>query len=813
MHEIVWTRILALVLGPTTYAFAATLAAVIAGVAFGSWLGTWLVGRTDRPATWLALVLAAAAVTATITSALAGDEVPRSWPGRWRRSPACADGLARRSRHALTAALILPTALCLGAAFPLALALAGATAADSRRRALRAGLRDEHRRRGLRHAGRRLRPHPALRAAGDAARSPAAVWSRPRLIVVVGAASVARRAIAGDGGGSGRRRCWSSSSPPWDRELLASGAYLYAPFVPQDLDLETQLKAGTVALLRGRRGGHGVGEALTGTTTLAVDGKTDASNRSDMLTQKLVAHLPLLLHDHPRRSRHRRPGQRRDRRRGTHATRLTRADVLEISPEVVEASRFFEVENHNALDDPRTHAHRRRRPLAPDAARRQYDVIISEPSNPWIAGVAALFTREFFDRARRPGWRRAASSASGPTPTTSATATCSSIVATFTSVVPQRHGLAGRRERRALRRPAPGAGDAASSCRRGSATWRSTGPGRGRPRTCAEVGATEPFSVLSLFVAGPAELARYADGAPMLTDDRMTLEFTAPLEIHRRSGGQNGAALRALLTPGQRPPALAGAERSAGAAAWRQRALMFAQSDVHTRAYDDFQRALTLDPDDRAALDGMVRSAVLLTRSADAATWLTSLGSDHPPSTARTVATSQLLAASGHRADALAVAREAAAATPPPLAALTQIASLLADAGDVTGLDAAVAALRHAAPDAAATGYYQAVAAILRDDVHGALAHAQRAIATDPSYAPVYDLAGAAYTKLGDPDRARAMFERSLSFDAHDSTAYTNLGLLALAAGHRTEARHRFAEALWLDPGSTTARAGLARVP
>ena len=32
----------------------------------------------------------------------------------------------------------------------------------------------------------------------------------------------------------------------------------------------------------------------------------------------------------------------------------------------------------------------------PSCARQQYDVIISEPSNPWIAGVAALFTREFF---------------------------------------------------------------------------------------------------------------------------------------------------------------------------------------------------------------------------------------------------------------------------------------------------------------------------------------------------------------------------------------------------------------------------------
>ena len=47
VHEIVWTRILALVLGPTIYAFAATLAAVIAGVALGSAAGTSILGRTQ----------------------------------------------------------------------------------------------------------------------------------------------------------------------------------------------------------------------------------------------------------------------------------------------------------------------------------------------------------------------------------------------------------------------------------------------------------------------------------------------------------------------------------------------------------------------------------------------------------------------------------------------------------------------------------------------------------------------------------------------------------------------------------------------
>ena len=136
-----------------------------------------------------------------------------------------------------------------------------------------------------------------------------------------------------------------------------------------------------------------------GTTSLAIDGKVDASNAGDMLTQRLLAHVPLLLHPAPR--------QAAILGLGSGVTLgsalrhpLERVDVLEISPEVVEASRFFEPENSRALADPRT------RLIVGDGrthlllGRDQYDVIVSEPSNPWMAGIASLFTREFFTAAR-----------------------------------------------------------------------------------------------------------------------------------------------------------------------------------------------------------------------------------------------------------------------------------------------------------------------------------------------------------------------------------------------------------------------------
>src|SRR5262249_24389278 len=68
--------------------------------------------------------------------------------------------------------------------------------------------------------------------------------------------------------------------------------------------------------------------------------------------------------------------------------------------EVVEASRYFDHVNDRALHDPRVR-------VTLDDGRRflrygrgGYDVIVSEPSNPWMSGLALLFTREFFGIAR-----------------------------------------------------------------------------------------------------------------------------------------------------------------------------------------------------------------------------------------------------------------------------------------------------------------------------------------------------------------------------------------------------------------------------
>jgi hypothetical protein len=132
------------------------------------------------------------------------------------------------------------------------------------------------------------------------------------------------------------------TSPPWDRELLASGVYMYAPYVPKDLDLETQLKAGELLYYEEGAAATVSVKRLTGTTTLAVDGKTDASNRGDMLTQKLSrAPAAVVCTRNPKNVFV--LGLGSGMTVGAALTHpIERADVVEISPEVVKAIGVFQ---------------------------------------------------------------------------------------------------------------------------------------------------------------------------------------------------------------------------------------------------------------------------------------------------------------------------------------------------------------------------------------------------------------------------------------------------------------------------------------
>lgn len=129
---------------------------------------------------------------------------------------------------------------------------------------------------------------------------------------------------------------------------------------------------------------------------MKINGKTDASNGGDIETQVMAAHLGVLLH--PRDPKNVLVvGAGAAITAGSLLTHpVERLDMVEISPAVIEAARLFKDDNRNAVDDPRTHVHIDDAKTFMALAPIRYDLIVSVPSNPWVTGVAGLFTRDFF---------------------------------------------------------------------------------------------------------------------------------------------------------------------------------------------------------------------------------------------------------------------------------------------------------------------------------------------------------------------------------------------------------------------------------
>jgi len=112
---------------------------------------------------------------------------------------------------------------------------------------------------------------------------------------------------------------------------------------------------------------------------LRINGKTDAGDSPDNLTQRLLAHVPLLLHSKPRSVLV--VGLGTGITLGTALLHpIEQVDAVEISPEVIEASRFFSGANGGALEDRRTRLRVVDARTWLLAGTMSYDVTVSKPS-------------------------------------------------------------------------------------------------------------------------------------------------------------------------------------------------------------------------------------------------------------------------------------------------------------------------------------------------------------------------------------------------------------------------------------------------
>ena len=794
--QVVWTRLLALIFGPTTYAFSTMVGVFIAGLAVGASIGARLASRAKQPAAGLAMCLVASAACATLAALFVDRSLVSLALFVARPDMTFQSVLTRQALVAV--ALLAPMTIAFGIAFPFAVAVA--TRSDE---SVSADI-------GLIYAVNTAGAIAGALLTGFVLISWLGLHGTIRAITIV--SCVGAIAILWFARTTGRTRVFAPAAavavlalgialPRWDELLLSSGAYKYAASMRAP-DLETALRAGQLLYYREGPSGTVAVRRLAGSTSLAIDGKVDASNSGDMLTQRLLAHVPLLLHPNPKRAAILGLGS------GVTLGSALRhpiehADVLEISPEVVEASRFFDTENHGALMDPRS------RLIVGDGrshlllTRDQYDVIVSEPSNPWMAGIASLFTREFFEAARgrlAPGgvlcqWAHTYDIS---------TSDLRSIVATFTSVFPEGTlWLIGDGDVLLI-----GSNTTLDDRFSGiESAWQRPGV----KEDLASVGVKEPFHVMSLLVAEGERLRRWAGDAPIQTDDRAELEFSGPHTIFGRARDDNAALLRSLAAEGGKPPAVAAAISAATPASWRERGWMFQQADGYRPAYADFTRALEGDPRDARALDGLLATTAPAEKTHETRTLLSRLASD-PGNDAAKLAYSRFLAAQGAYDDAARIAFGVIQTNTQNVAALEQMASILSDVGDKERMAPIVSRLRAEAPASDAAHYYSAALLFLEGRTDLALREAQTVIARNPGHAKAQNLKGACLATLGQRDQARAAFEASLAADPKEPATYTNLANLELEAGNAERAAQYFAEALIIDPNSETALAGLARL-
>lgn len=412
--ELAWFRLMTLMLGGSAYAFSAMLLAFLFGIGLGGWLAGGPADRSARRAgprrvlTQLAWIQVGVAMLTWAGMYFYG-QLPFVFVRLFALTEK-APGWFWPAQVLLATGVMFPPALLMGATFPF-LVRAAAGPADVLNQPVGRlyGMNTLGAVVGAAAGGLLLLPGlhvhgtvlmaaamnlvAAFVAGGLAVSAQTAV--RPRRLTLWGLATAALVILG----------LWQR--PPWDPILMTSGMYKYVSNLetrnrdgvlnfavrPFDLVFYDEGLSAVISVTRKREGGN---------LALATNGKVDASSHADRETQTLVAHLPLAFR--PQSSHVMVIGLASGMTLGsvTLYPGPARIDVVEIEPAVVEASHAFDEYNHHPLDDPRVHLHlndaRNHLLLTDDET---YDLVIAEPSNAWLSGVANLFTAEFFALGKR----------------------------------------------------------------------------------------------------------------------------------------------------------------------------------------------------------------------------------------------------------------------------------------------------------------------------------------------------------------------------------------------------------------------------
>jgi len=516
---------------------------------------------------------------------------------------------------------------------------------------------------------------------------------------------------------------------------MTAGGYKYAPYYTASSSLDSgeliSVREGVSGTVAVRKDG--------GSTILSIDGKVDASDAGgDLLTEKLLAHLPLLLA--PDADRVCLIGLASGVTAGAALTHSIRQlDVAEVSRDVIEASHDFDGVNGRPLDDPRTALllNDGRNHLALTSSH--YDVIISEPSNPWIAGMNNLFTRDFF-RIARGHLRDGGVFAQWFHIYNMPLEDLRSLLAAFSEVFPSAAlwklndgdilltGFAG--DPVIFRQPFPEIPKAAMA-------------------DLAGVGVRDARLLLDMYVMRDADLRTFAAGAAPNTDDHPWLEFHGQRDLHAQTDPLNEAALFSADKHEPLPQPVRDLRQSMTAADYLETGRMFERAESLRSAFESYQRAERAQPSVQG-MAGMDRCARLPEQRAAvvAALGLTN-GSD---TLERRIARALEKARAGQIAEARYLFEE------------TSLAQ----------------------PDNSAAQFNYGIFLLEQKDCEPAIRQFRAAIQIDSRYLPAYEALAESYLQLKDFEQAAQWSRRILELDPNHAVARKTLAALEQRLNHST---------------------------
>jgi spermidine synthase len=519
-YEIAWTRLLTIMFGSSTYAFTVMLGTFLAGIALGSALFELWAKRQTPSLRGFEATQALTALTGLLFLFLFPHlpevivEVLRATENSFRGlllAQAIASGLA-----------MLPAAILFGFNFPLVVALLAESRTELGSESAAVG-----------------RAYAANTAGAIVGAMLAGFWLLPwlggfRLVAIAALANLllAFALVVG------RKIAWIpigvkllvatgliaivTSNVFYNRALATFGAALYYPMHAKGVSLEEMAETNDV--LFATDGPNATVAVIQSEDYLAlrIDGKVDASNL-DTRTQLLLGHLPALFHPHPRRVLVIGFGSGMTLAALARYPEIERLDCVEIEPQVVRAAGYLEKLNGGVLSDPRVHT------ILDDArnflatTRESYDVISSEPSNPWMAGIANLYTSEFYREAAArlaPGgffvqWVQGYSLEASD---------LGMVIRTFASQFPRVTLWRGEVADYLL------LGQAVAeplSLDRLRALW----PQPYLQMDFQKLGLQRPEGLLAYHELDDADLRRFAQGASINTDNLTLLEFSAPKSL------------------------------------------------------------------------------------------------------------------------------------------------------------------------------------------------------------------------------------------------------------------------------------------